>query len=649
MHMVNVTPIVGLPQFTGWAQVYNHTFSPGLDIVCTVSVSGAQAGVVGRVLIEAVTQHAPRSAEELYDTVHAAVTQAETQQTQVSLALIFFTKTQSTLITYNATVLLKRGEKIGKIISPRKEILQVEGKVQAQDTFIALTHDSAQFVATIEQQFEKGFDVDGVVTTVVPAVHSQEDSSTTAIAFMSVPSSTTEVQKVVSSTVEPQVPEKRVAEQALPVKPLVLPEENTGPSVQEQVQGYLNALSAASRKIGTTTRRVVVTTTQYVGNLFSGKTRVETVFTRKRVRILLISIGILLVAAGIVTAIVIKQRIDATRAREALTPFRTRLTELQKNSEENLVQAREETTALVSDLEQYKTEHAGSLTAAEVAAVASLLADAKELEQDISGKEAVAELPIFYDLRLAEPNLLTSAATVVGDTAVFVDAERQTVIFLNTTTKQVTTATHPELAGTRSVAAQEGESAVAVLSAGVYQLKLAESASTTELKAEGDSNRDATLLGTFGTYLYVFNPEKRNLYRYALQEDGSYSDPIGWLRDPLGVPFETIASFAIDGDVWFGSTTGEIKRFQSGSEAAFSITGLEQPFEHALILATTEDSNELYVLERDAARIVVLSKEGQFIRQIESYSLAAATQLLISSTQNKLYVVSGSIIYEIQL
>jgi hypothetical protein len=52
----------------------------------------------------------------------------------------------------------------------------------------------------------------------------------------------------------------------------------------------------------------------------------------------------------------------------------------------------------------------------------------------------------------------------------------------------------------------------------------------------------------FNTYLYVFNPQERNIYRYLQNAEG-LSDPIGWLTDKQGLEFDTITSMAIDGDV----------------------------------------------------------------------------------------------------
>ena len=48
MLQLKVTPIVGLPQFTGWSQVVESTNSVSSRLICVFAVSGKHAGTVGR-------------------------------------------------------------------------------------------------------------------------------------------------------------------------------------------------------------------------------------------------------------------------------------------------------------------------------------------------------------------------------------------------------------------------------------------------------------------------------------------------------------------------------------------------------------------------------------------------------------------------
>lgn len=662
MHMVNVTPIVGLPQFSGWAQVYTHTFSPGLECVVTIAIQGPQAGTTGKLFLEQVTAAPPVSAEHLYETLEEAKKQAEDRQCQISTVLIYFTQSQSTLIAYNATVLLKRGDKVGKIILPHREISQVEGVLKSNDVFVAVTDSGQQFIETIEQQFAAGYDSDGVVTTIVPAVHAAPDTASAAFAFMTVPpepltsdpdgpavltQKTEEVDTYNSlslDTTEAIVgTQERVKEKSIPVRPLDAPlDPEPGPSVREQLLTTWQAVSSRMRSL----IRVLSSKSHAVRAAIRGKETVVPVLSLKQKRVLLGTGIALALLSAVIIGVVIKTRYDQQRAEELVAPYRQRLLEVQEAALEDPLAARSEVAVL---LDEVKTAELAVQegTQAEQDAFTALVSDITLLETDLSGKEDVSELPVFYDIRLAVPDALTSVAAVSGATAVFIDTGKATAVLVNIETKQAEVVTDPAFGRARAVVGRDDGSFV-VLADGLQEFTTANPEQLVQLKEEGDSNREAQLVGSFGTFLYVLNAEKRNLYRYALQED-EYSDPIGWLRDPLGVPYESVTSLAIDGEVWIGSNTGEIKRFASGATEDFSISGMEEPFSEELHLYTVAEFENLYVLEPDASRIVVLSKTGQFLRQIESPALAAATELLVSENEQTGYVVSGSLIYEIQL
>jgi len=57
----------------------------------------------------------------------------------------------------------------------------------------------------------------------------------------------------------------------------------------------------------------------------------------------------------------------------------------------------------------------------------------------------------------------------------------------------------------------------------------------------------------------------------------------------------------------------------------------------------------IYVLEADKNRIVIFSKDGEFKREIKSVSLSTVGAIVASEVQNKIFAVSGSIIFEIPI
>lgn len=262
--------------------------------------------------------------------------------------------------------------------------------------------------------------------------------------------------------------------------------------------------------------------------------------------------------------------------------------------------------------------------------------------------EETGDLPIFYDMRLAVPDFVATIAAGNQEYIFAIDTQQQTGLLLNMTTKQVISKVDPIFSRARSVTVIPGEGFV-ILSSGLYLIPFTATELIPQiLKEEGDSNRQASLIGAFGPYVYVLNPIKRSLYRYAKQKEG-YSNPIGWLQDPLGVAYDIVTSLTIDGDVWVTTANGELKKFTAGKVSSLSLAPVEPKIANPIVLATAEESQALYILEPSTKRIVIYSKDGQFLKQVISPSLAAAQTLIVNVSTNTLFIINGSLVYALNL
>lgn len=632
MLSVRVTPVVGLPQFAGWSQVVDHIFSVGNHCIAALSVTGENAGSVGRDLVAHLLEDEPESDQKLYQLLSYLDEYATSNGCQLSISAGLFYDETCVLAARNAKTLLRRNGKLGAIVDASDDVVLLQGKAHAQDVFILATQQADQFLAPVELQFAKGFDSDGVITSVVPAVHALEDSSGCALAFVTIDEGKDKHQPLLmqdepldyQSTERPPltaVPEPQVEtrQEKLSVK-LKLPKFDLN---------RLQALFFAFRK------------------LFSGKTYVGSHVSKRFITLVLGSVVVIAVLIAVALFFVFRARAETAKATALIQPYQERLAQAQAIAETDALAGRDQAQLVVEDLVKVEAEHTDASSQIK-AAVASTLQQAREVHTELSGKEEVSELPIFYDVRLAASDFLTSLATIQGTQAIFWDSEKRQTVVLNLETKNVYTKKFDELAGVRAVSSF-GESDSVLLGEGVYLLPLEETAEPTKVIEVGDSNRDAILINTFSTYVYVFNPEKRNIYRYARTADTTYSEPVGWLQSPLGVQFTDVTSMAIDGDLWITTSDGSIKKFSSGRAAEFTVVGLQEPFSNSIWLFTNEASTQLYVLEPAKERVVILDKQGEFVREVKSNSLSAAIAIFVNESLGKIFAVSGSIVYEIAL
>lgn len=193
------------------------------------------------------------------------------------------------------------------------------------------------------------------------------------------------------------------------------------------------------------------------------------------------------------------------------------------------------------------------------------------------------------------------------------------------------------------------ENKLFVLSNGIKMLDLESNEKKfINIKEEGESDKDAEHLSSFGPYLYLVNQNKRNIYRYYYNAD-KLSDPIGWLIDKQGLNFENISDLVVDGDLWLGDGSGKLSKFSKGYTADFQIAGLSILPNSTISLSTNENINTVAILEKQNKRLLILTKDGQLISEIKSNELAGVSSIAFNNDGKKIYALSGSVVYEVEL
>ena len=121
----------------------------------------------------------------------------------------------------------------------------------------------------------------------------------------------------------------------------------------------------------------------------------------------------------------------------------------------------------------------------------------------------------------------------------------------------------------------------------------------------------------------------------------------GWLKEE--VDLTGTAGMAIDGMVWVVGKTVGVSRLARGQKTVFALTGLERPIGEAGAVFSNEETENLYLLDRGAGRVLVFSKEGEYRREYGWEELKKATGLVALEKEGRIMVLAGSKIYEIGL
>lgn len=665
----SILPVVGLPQFDGWSQVVERQGDWGLFIL-SFSVEGQHASNIGRDVVTMLEEKPVTSPRIFHQRLQEISAHVKYNGAKIHLAAGLLLKDKILLAVESGLVFLKRGNRMGVVTESEKDLKLIEGSRLPDDIYMFMTGPAKEFLSEIEIKFDQGYDAPTTVTSIVPSVHKSESTaiSSIGVVYLEQEAGESSVRPKPKAVVRPlsQSNPQGVMPELSATEPVILStnglEQETYPKVKVAkavLGGLLLGLGRGSKKmaviLGRTTKsllklliRIILKVWRLVTTSFGqGKLRVESNRDRKqRVIAVVILLGFIVVLIWL-GWLWRQRRATRTNTTQAIAPIVAGLESTRSQALEDPLGARTQVETYRQQLQTIWDQNDSSI-AREIIERTQLQADA--LYEEVSGFEQPDALDQFYDLRLASLDFVSSRTTGDDSQAVFLDTEKQKLLLLSLINKSVEELDLLELDPVRDVTLIEGR--VAILAGGVLGLTKEEgeeSASWENLISVGDSNRDGTFMRSFGQNIYVFSPKQRNIYKYIQDRSGAYSTPVAWLTSPLGVPFDEVTSMAVDGDIWLTTIDGQIKRFSSGKAQEFKLSGMDQPFAGPLTIITSQDLQALYVLEPAADRVVVLNKDGQFLKEIKSSVLGTATTIIVSQEIQKILAVSGSILYQIDL
>ncbi len=659
---VLVTPIIGLPQINGWAQV---TQSLDGTFIASFSILGSQAGNVGRDLVDLISNSSPDSAATVYALIKKIIRFVEEKDCQIQLSSCYLHNGSTVFATFDGSLLLKRGTKLGCVLQSGPEVKLIEGRRTQGDVFILMTQSSSTFRDEIFQKLQQGLDADTTVASIVPGVQNLPDSSLVAMAFLTdrqisdLDEEIPEVQKsaplVEFSADDPEPIESEHDGNAVFGSPMIeiLAESGTDfdkkssakkVDLAPMLKIFANSFKRLGRGVFVAGRHGI----RMVVSIFSKKVYVDEKqrIANKWLRIGLGVMGVLLLLAllfGIMRVTSNNQvKAAATATAELMAIFEQAKTDMEVNP----IESREKMNSVIATLQAQ--EKAFSKQPAGQKYIQEKLAEVSTFYDSVSGKQVFNELPVFYDFQLIQSNFVANGSKSLAKLGYFLDKENKKIVKLDLSTKKAEVIDLASLNIVNDIDATN--ESLFILGAGIFERPNIIEGESTEVVESGKSNEGAKLISVFNNNLYVLNQSQRNIFKYTYSEaDKEFGLPIRWVKSAKDLDYENIVSFVVDGEVWLSTKDGKIFRLSAGEGAIFDIIGLTEPLNSPTYLATTEESKNLYLLEPAQSRLVVVSKEGEFIKEVKSLSLAAGNALIPMEAENKVLVMSGTLIFEVAL
>ncbi len=161
------------------------------------------------------------------------------------------------------------------------------------------------------------------------------------------------------------------------------------------------------------------------------------------------------------------------------------------------------------------------------------------------------------------------------------------------------------------------------------------------------SNVQISSLFVYNRKLYTLDINNNQIYKHSQTQTG-YDKGTPWIVD-TGVDIKNVVSLAIDGELYALKNTGEILKFSAGKLQTFPISGLDPALKNPSQIWAYNDVKNIYVLDPENKRIVVLDKTGTLIKQYTSSEWKNPTSMVVDEPSKKIYILDSNKILEIKL
>ncbi len=154
-------------------------------------------------------------------------------------------------------------------------------------------------------------------------------------------------------------------------------------------------------------------------------------------------------------------------------------------------------------------------------------------------------------------------------------------------------------------------------------------------------------LGVFFGNIYILDKTAKQILKFV----STSSDFVktNYFTKDTNPDVSTANSIAIDGSIWVLEEGGTVLKFTRGASDNLSITGLDKAFSSPTRIFTNADSDNIYILDNGNSRIVVFDKKGAYKIQYQADILKTAKDLEVIEKSKKIFILSGSKIYLINL
>lgn len=265
------------------------------------------------------------------------------------------------------------------------------------------------------------------------------------------------------------------------------------------------------------------------------------------------------------------------------------------------------------------------------------------------------EPELYYDLSLLKSGVSIGAIGQDGDMVGLLDTGGPTVVAFTLSSKNAQVVAGGEgYRGARLITIHGG-SIYVLVEDGIHKATVSEKKTISNIIKKparpvgGDPGwGEIRSMEYYGGNLYLLDTAKSRIWKYVATDLG-FSETREYLNPDTLPDLSQATGMVIDGGVWAGTRDGHVLRFLQGREQTFVPQGVEPVLGKTLIVTTTEENKNLYILDTDNKRVVVLDKDGVYLAQYVWAGPLTPTNLIASEKMKKIVLLAGGKLYSIEL
>ncbi len=298
----------------------------------------------------------------------------------------------------------------------------------------------------------------------------------------------------------------------------------------------------------------------------------------------------------------------------------------------------DESRGIITELEQTAQQKKYE----DVPEIAEMTALVNETEQSIRKVEE-GQYTEYYDLELVSKGAGAKKLYSDGETLAMLDTESSKLYMLDIAEKSVTSYSSGKISDASLIAIHQRVPYIYGKDIGVVKMT-----SRTEDEEVLSASEDLGSVKDFWMYLgniYLLDSSEDDIHKYLVAEEG-YSSQRSYFGEGQDINLKDATAMAIDGSVYV-SAGDATHKYVGGVREVFSISvpdGSDITYEDVY---SDRDTDYVYFLDKDSARIIIATKDGDFEKQLSASVLKNADDFVVHPDVGIL-ILSNNVIYSIE-